>query len=171
MSRYLSVFVGLLIALVGLQNCQPINGQVEQEGNKHEFAIPDANSKEIDALVFEQTLQDAEKGDADAQYLLAVWFMDGKSGERDPQKAAQWMRKAASQGHAGSQFYMGHYYLNGMEVIKKDEQQAFEWFRKAAEQGEPTSQMNLAQCYQKGVGVKEDQVKAFQWFRLSLIHI
>ena len=49
----------------------------------------------------------AEQGDADAQNDLGVMYMDGHGVEPDYDEALKWWRKAAEQGHAGSQHSLG----------------------------------------------------------------
>ena len=42
----------------------------------------------------------AEKGDAQAQFDLAMCYRNGLGVEKDEKQAAEWLRKAAAQGHA-----------------------------------------------------------------------
>ena len=53
----------------------------------------------------------------------------------DPSQAAEWLLKAANQGHVRAQHDLGMLYSGG-GVIKKDIPRAIEWLRRAAEQGD-----------------------------------
>jgi TPR repeat protein len=49
--------------------------------------------------------EEAERGDAIAQYKLAICYATGHDGvAKDPEGAAKWYRKAAEQGHSEAQF-------------------------------------------------------------------
>ena len=53
---------------------------------------------------------------------------------QDDRKALKWLRKAAEQGQASAQIYLGWMYKEGRGVAQ-DDRKAVEWLRKAAEQG------------------------------------
>ena len=72
--------------------------------------------------------------------------------------------KAAAQGDAKAQTYLGYCYRDGRGVAKDKVQQAF-WYHKAAEQGYAEAQANLGVCYRDGVGVAKDDVQAVSWYR------
>ena len=44
----------------------------------------------------------AELGDAQAQHNLGCCYRCGEGVHKDAEKAVEWLRKAASQGHAGA---------------------------------------------------------------------
>src|ERR1700747_47532 len=46
----------------------------------------------------------AAGGNADAQYLLAVFFLNGLRGPPDPAAARSWLEKSAAQGNARAAF-------------------------------------------------------------------
>ncbi|WP_229427841.1 tetratricopeptide repeat protein [Methylomonas albis] len=81
----------------------------------------------------------AAAGDAQAQAKLASAYLLGRDGiEKDEQKAAEWMEKAAKQGLLDAQVVMGAMYDRGMGVVS-DRDKATEWYEKAAKQGHATS--------------------------------
>jgi TPR repeat protein len=108
--------------------------------------------------------QKAEKGDAEAQYRLAVALRTGQGAPKDDAAAVKWYRAAADQGHPGAQNNLGWMYYSGYGV-PHDDPQAVSWFRKAADQGDQDSQYNLGMMYLTGRGVKRDDVEAAGWFR------
>ena len=76
------------------------------------------------------------------------------------------VRKAAEQGNAEAQFYLGFYYEQGVGVgVTKDLAEAAKWYRKAAEQGHAIAQYNLGVFYAQGAGVTKDLAEAVKWFR------
>lgn len=79
-------------------------------------------------------------------------------------KAIRWYRKAAEQGHAEAQVYMGFYSIQGIGV-DRDTIQAVEWYQKAAEKGHAEAQYILGDFYYNGVGVTPDTIQAVEWYR------
>ena len=98
----------------------------------------------------------AEKGDADAQYVLGYCYESGEGVEQDYAEAEKWYRKAAEQNHAGAQCGLGY--------LAQDYAQAVRWYRKAAEQNHAEAQYALADCYYRGDGVPQNMVEAVQWY-------
>ncbi len=79
------------------------------------------------------------------------------------QMAAACYLKAAEQKYPPAQFYLGISYLDGRGVVK-DEKEAVAWFRKAAEQGHLSAQYHLGDCYEQGKGVKKNDNEAIFWY-------
>ena len=79
-------------------------------------------------------------------------------------EAVRLYRKAAEQGNAAAQCYLGYCYEFGKGVTK-DLTEAVKWYRKAAEQGEVTAQCNLGYCYENGIGVPKNYSEAVKWYR------
>ena len=61
-------------------------------------------------------------------------YQNGTGVPQDEKIACEWYLKAANQGHARAQYYLGVNYENGTGV-PKDEKIACEWYLKAANQG------------------------------------
>ncbi|OGS89575.1 MAG: hypothetical protein A2X75_04970 [Gallionellales bacterium GWE2_58_10] len=58
----------------------------------------------------------AEKGNAEAQYVLGMMYRAGRGVERDNKEARKWYQLAAEQGHPIAQFYLGWMYAHGKSV-------------------------------------------------------
>ena len=117
-------------------------------------------------LKFDRFLRDAEQGNAEAQYKLAVCYEDGHGTEEDREKAFEWYKKSAEQGKVEAQYKLAECYECGSGT-EKDEEKAFEWYKKSAEQGKVEAQYKLAECYEFGSGTEEDEEKAFEWYKKS----
>jgi len=107
----------------------------------------------------------ANEGFAPAQSDMCSFYQNGQGVPKDNAKAIKWLTKAAEQGVAVSQFYLGSYYYAGNFGVPQDYAKAFEWFKKAAEQGEVQSQHNMGVCYHNGQGVTQDYNKAAEWYQ------
>lgn len=100
---------------------------------------------------------------ADAQYLLATLYDDGRGVEPSGAMAAYWYRRAARLGHVDAQYNIGVAYANG-DGVKKDRINAVRWWRVAAVSGSINAQFNLGIMYLKGDGIRHDPDEAVRWW-------
>ena len=108
----------------------------------------------------------AERGEASAQYFLAVTYAAGDGVPQNDPQAVRWYRLAAQQGLARAQFDLAVMYANGRGV-PQDDAEAVRWYRLAAEQGRADAQFNLGIKYDSGRGVPQDYVQAHMWYNLT----
>jgi TPR repeat protein len=85
-------------------------------------------------------------------------------GEGHYTEALRLYQKAAEQGDAQAQFYLGVMYLNGQGVSQNDAK-AVEWWQKATDQGNAYSQNNLGAMYSRGRGVPQNYANAVVWYQ------
>jgi len=76
----------------------------------------------------------SQKGDAEAQYMLAVMHRNGHGVDRNLAQAFNWFFKSAQNNHVKAQYEVGMCYKNGLGV-QKDSAQARLWLTKASKQG------------------------------------
>jgi len=81
-------------------------------------------------------------------------------------EALKWFRKAANQGNADAQTFLGIMYSFG-QVVTKDYAEAVKWYRKAADQGDAAGQVLLGGMYYYGKGVPQDYEEAVKWYLKS----
>jgi TPR repeat protein len=141
------------------------------------------SQKKDDEKAFSCFLSSAEKGMAEAQHNLAVFFHDGKGTETDITKAIIYYQRAADQGHGtalailgwliNSQEYiqqaaLSHdnrvgYHLMGVncEESENNEQMAIQYYMKAAAKGFKKSEERLEALMRKRIRKEmEGQEKA-----------
>ncbi|MCY1306228.1 Sel1-repeat-containing protein YbeT [compost metagenome] len=70
-------------------------------------------------------------------------YLNGIGVEIDAPAAVRWFRKAAEQGNADAQFFLGIAYARG-DGVEQDLSAAAEWYAKAAAQGMRKAQELLA---------------------------
>jgi TPR repeat protein len=109
----------------------------------------------------------AEKGDAKAEYFLAVHYAKGEGVPRDDAKAAQYMTRAAEGGYAFAQNDLGAWYTMG-QGVPQDPVEAAKWFRKAAEQGDPLGEYSLGFAYVQGNGVPKNIPEGIEWYKKAV---
>lgn len=79
--------------------------------------------------------EQADLGDADAAFLLATAYRNGKTGQIDLNKARRWYRHAAYLGDADAMLMLGWLYYKEPKNLPSNLKKARYWFRKAAEEG------------------------------------
>ena len=84
-------------------------------------------------------------GNAEAQCNLGVCYEHGDGVPMNKAKAVEWYQKAAWQGYADAQFYVGRFYHLGSDEggVPKDMAMAVKWYRKAADQGYERAKQDL----------------------------
>jgi TPR repeat protein len=105
----------------------------------------------------------AEAGDPVAQISLG----ESCVAARDLKQAADWYRKAATQGSVSGEMHLAALYRDGGKGFPRDMVQAVEWYRKAAMQGDVTAQGTLGVLYSFGQGVAQDYREAYFWLDLA----
>src|SRR5579871_6806360 len=127
-------------------------------------AMLHAQSAEIDSAL----LAKATSGDAAAQVQVGEAYAEGKGVTRDPQKAAEWYKKAADAGSISAELHLAVLYRDGAgKTFPRDAQQAAAWYRKAADQGDTGAQGTLGMLYTLGQGVNRSDVDAYFWLDLA----
>ncbi len=115
--------------------------------------------------VSQETKAKAERGDAEAQFALAVSYYSATNST----EAAKWYEKSAENGFAEAQAQIGLCYLYG-NGVSLDTERAVKWFRKSAEQGNKSGQAMLGCCYGSGLGVPKNEIEAYKWLSLAAAH-
>ena len=110
---------------------------------------------------FDEILEKAKGGDADAMCEVGRCYRSGYGVRFDSGLASKWTQQAASNGCScavGLCYCFGYGTpINGVEAVK--------WLRKAADEGDGRAMNALGYCYRLGRGVKEDGDEAVKWFR------
>lgn len=104
-------------------------------------------------------MDEAVKGDADAQYKVGVEYCLGKN--VDYAKAAEWFAKAAENGSLAAKRELGILYLRG-DGVKADAGKAYPLISAAAKALDPNAMYHLALMYEKGIGVQQDLYEAIK---------
>jgi len=101
----------------------------------------------------------ADRGNALAQFNLAVIYELGQGVEADCAEATKWFLKAAEQGDAGGQLQMGKRCHRGSfaplaQDARESRIEAYKWFKLAAAQGYKDSEMH---CEQIGLAMTREE--------------
>ncbi len=102
---------------------------------------------------------DADRGDAEAEYIMGLLSTEGDLGPRDDAAAADWYRKSAEQGYVDAQNALGYAYDFGLGVTR-DRAHAQVWYGEAAAEGTIIARNNMAYEWAQ-VGEKLDDALAY----------
>jgi TPR repeat protein len=114
---------------------------------------------------FQLWMQDAQKGDTDAQYHIALCYRDGDAVAKDPQEALRWLKMSAERGFGSSQMELGRFYAVGLAGAV-DGNEARKWYEKAIANGNVRARNLLGILYLNGVGgIPQDYGRAYDLFK------
>ena len=106
----------------------------------------------------------AEQGLADAQYAMAQFLANGYADTpADPEKAREWLQKAARQSYDTAQLDLGTWLVLGRGG-PKNERAGFSWLLRAAVSGNVAAQNRVAKLYVAGIGTQPDMVMGAAWY-------
>jgi TPR repeat protein len=86
----------------------------------------------------------AEKGNALAQYRIAMMHKMGLGVSKDQKEAKKWSRLAAKQGNADAQLLLGSLYYKAEGDEAPDVVRAYAWYDVSAEQGNAEAKKEIA---------------------------
>lgn len=111
---------------------------------------------------FNEYQQDAEAGNAEAQFLLSNMYFDGLGTKFNGALGMRWLRAAANQDHHDAQFTLGMLYANG-RYVEQNDVEAFNWCLKSAENGNLLGYFSVATFYMQGKGTEVNQTLGLDW--------
>ncbi len=109
---------------------------------------------------------DAARGDARAQYVIGVLYLNGLGVEPDDEQAHYWLRLAGEGGHTEAQVELARLYRDGLGVAQ-DLAQMVTWYERAAARGHVGAQLFVADAHAYGQGVEVNLVSAYAWYEVA----
>ena len=92
--------------------------------------------KQSDTKTIELLEMAANRGDANAQARLGLYYLKGTHGfTQSSTRTIELYTLAANQGHSVAQYNLGAFYYNGENGIEQSYSKAREWWTRAAAQG------------------------------------
>jgi localization factor PodJL len=105
----------------------------------------------------------AARGNAKAELLVGLKFLDGDGAPVNEAEAAKWLERAGNHGEAIAAYRLGTLYERG-HGVPADAAKAIQWYLAAARLGNRKAMHNLAVAYAEGSGTPKDLNQAAQWF-------
>jgi TPR repeat protein len=106
------------------------------------------------------------KGNTDAQFQMAIKFMQGDGVEKDEARAMKILKNNAEQGNAASQYILGQHFC--AEGPEQDFIAGHGYLHQAAENRHLDATLMLAEHYSRGIGVPVNSATALKYARNSV---
>jgi hypothetical protein len=121
-------------------------------------------AKGMDAAKLDQLRKSAEGGDARSQFLVGLAYEYGYGGiAKDRAEALRWHTKAAEQGVALPEAWVGDFYYEALGV-PVDFREAARWYRRSGEHGYGYAAGKMGDIYLFGEGATSDTSEAARWY-------
>lgn len=155
LSQRIVTLAAFILILLSASACNSRDDELELATSLLNEATPMSRAEAVQILA-----PLAESGDADAQLLVAICFLEGWGVNRSRPEGIRWMRQAAASGHPRAQCAMGSLLVgNGGP---RGLAEAVELFVAAADQGDTEAMRHLASMYEAGLGVPKDLGEALR---------
>ncbi|WP_119390206.1 peptidoglycan-binding protein [Taklimakanibacter lacteus] len=132
------------------------------------FSVTDGEALPI-GIGTQSLRQAALAGDAQAAFIVAARFAEGKAVPQDNAAAARWYTLAAGKGLAPAQYRMGALCERGIGT-KLDLKAALDWYERAAAAGNVRAMHNAAVLLASGDKSKATYGRAAHWFAEAAAH-
>lgn len=106
--------------------------------------------------------KEAENGDADAAYELALKYDKGKEVPKDKDLSIKYYQLSAQNGNSDAKYFVALAIMDGS--LSGEPSQAFTFLTDAANNGMPDAQYMVGSCYYQGYGVNQDLNLALEWY-------
>jgi hypothetical protein len=113
-----------------------------------------------------ETSYQAQKGDEESQFALAMAYYSGLGVPQDHERAFGMFQSLAERGNPHAQFIVASMYAEGAGTGQSCEQAKY-WYEKAAANSFPLAYHNLGIYYFDESCCPRDLIKAYQWCYLS----
>lgn len=108
-----------------------------------------------EAALYEELLNRAESGDAEAMFRAAEFYYAGQYTAKDEKQALRWFRESAKLEYVPAMLRMMRFYEKG-ELVKQNFKLSMSWAKKAAATGEAEGKYAFAEAYIYGGAGKQD---------------
>lgn len=113
-------------------------------------------------------MSEAQSGDREAQYWLALIFHQGKFVARSDEQFFGWLTKSAEQGYApAQQLLQPNIQQTDSMTLDRDRVKSEMFLLRGAEQGNADSQFWLGVAYEQNWFGTADNIEAAKWLRLA----
>jgi uncharacterized protein len=124
------------------------------------FCVLPVSGSGLWSELYQERLEQARQGSADAQFEVGAMFEKGRGVAADRDEATEWYRKAAGQGHGRAASALARMEDNAQRLAKTQAQ---------AESGDAEAQYNLGSMYLTGTGTGVDLKLAELWLKRAAV--
>lgn len=168
MSLFVLLCFPVATCIVYGQQSDEIALRFKVEGYRYYYGVGGKPLNYTQALRFYR--QAAERGDAEAQFIVGGMLYRGQGRDPDRRNGFKWLLKAAEQGKTSpeSLHIIGGSYLRGT-LVPQNYIEAKKWLNLAAEQGHVGAKNDLAYILYNGLGGERDYHKALELYEQAAL--
>jgi len=155
MSKIFIIFISLILIMPAFAE-----DKIDIPGSKEYYS---SNYNEALLLLLPQ----ANKGNDEAQLLLAYMYNSGLGVEENISKAIEFYTLSASSGNDLAQFELGHIHQFGYKDIPINYNIAEKWYKLAFKNLNYDAANSLGLIYSTGLGVKKNLKKGFKFYEIA----
>lgn len=165
MKKFLSISMICLLALVLIWLLFPAH-----HANHIDSDVPLVQRAKMayDAKQYDDALElyreGAEQGDAEAQFMMGLFYEEGVLVPRRCDKALNFYNKSANQNHIRAMQQLAEIYRFG-KGVPQNEDTSIKWLLRAARVNGKGMALLGTLCYMEGKGVHQDWLMAMRWFQ------
>jgi hypothetical protein len=126
----------------------------------------DPNNPHAFDATFASIKQQAEQGDAKAQYALGTFYEHGKGTAVDYRQALHWYEESAGHGYDYAKYALALLYAHGLGV-EENTSIAARWLINATESGDPVMLNMVGWQYEQGTAIPGDAPSAAAFYRAA----
>ena len=141
-------------------------GKLPESGVPREIRLDGPERDLLSQLDTDHLLGKAEAGDVEAMLEVAAAYRVGLGVDKDVEAAANWYRRAATEGNGEAQFQLGRMFLKGTGV-RRNRRHAFSWLRRAAIGGHPRAPFELGLQFAERSRSISDLINAVAWLTMA----
>ena len=141
-------------------------GVAQDDGQALHWAVESTRLNNSEAKPYLQQLlkrvtAKAMKGDAKAQFVLAMLYRKGEGLNADLKSAEQWLRQSAESGNSDAQFHLASFLADEQQPDKLKE--AARWYLAAAKQEHIKAMAAYGRMAATGTGMEANPQQALKW--------
>lgn len=133
-------------------------------GAEYKRALREARKENVDQKLVLRLLESSiEKGNLDATYALATWYLFGKGVKRNYYKATELLSKCTDANSSAS-YDLAICYEKG-KGVEMNKVKAFELYSQSALQGDSQAFYEVGRCFFYGIGTMRNRIIGNLWIR------
>ncbi len=117
-------------------------------------------------MAIDGIISSAEEGNPEAQYQLAMFYIEGKEIPQDFLEAEKWLRKAIDNKNLPAKRELGILIASG-SIKEKTENEAYELLQSLTTRMDPRAVYYLAFLYENGSGINRDLVSSIRLYGMA----
>ena len=143
---------------------------IKEPAHKEDQSLIDHESRKVaKGNLYKWYIEEAAKGEPDAQYHLGEMYIKGDQVEKDIEEGLHWMKLSAEQGHELAVIYT-KLWEDDFDQNSFGSTIAIAWLKKSAREWNQQAVFTLGTLFETGRGVEKNFKQATQWYKFAAVN-